>query len=416
MSLTAEQVQIIRSTVPVLQQHGNDITTLFYHTMIDENPELRNIFNQANQFNKHQPRALAGALYAYASHIDDVGALAPAVEKICQRHASLYVRPEQYDIVGKYLLRAMGDVLGSALTPEVLEAWTKAYGQLASLMIGREEQLYEESEGWSDWRDFTIADKVKESDVITSFYFKPVDGKPLPLYKPGQYTAILVDVPKLGYKQPRQYSLSDAPNRDYYRISIKKEDGLDTGDPMAEAHPGYVSNLMHQEKNVGDVVKLAHPVGDFFLDPEKDNDCPVVLLSAGVGITPMVSILNTLVQRGSKQRISFINGARTTAVQAFGSHISEIAASHPNVKATHFIKQPSAEADREGKNKPRSGRLRLDALHQAQDLCLDDTKTIYFVCGPAAFMTDMQQGLRGLGVKDEMIRMELFGTGEIPTS
>ncbi|KAI6859263.1 flavohemoglobin [Hortaea werneckii] len=416
MSLTADQVQIIRSTVPVLQQHGNDITTLFYHTMIDENPELRNIFNQANQFNNHQPRALAGALYAYASHIDDVGALTPTVEKICQRHASLYVRPEQYEIVGKYLLRAMGDVLGSALTPEVLEAWAKAYGQLANLMIGREEQLYEESEGWSDWRDFKIVDKIKESDVITSFYFKPLDGKPLHLYKPGQYTAILVDVAKLGCKQPRQYSLSDAPNHNYYRISIKKEDGLDTGDPMAEAHPGYVSNVMHQEKNVGDIVKLAHPVGDFFLDPEKDNDCPVVLLSAGVGITPMVSILNTLVRQSSKQRISFINGARTTAVQAFGSHVSGIAASHPNVKATYFIKQPSADADGDRKYTLQSGRVRLDALDQVQDLCLDDKTTIYFICGPAAFMTNMQQGLKGLGVKEEMIRMELFGTGEIPTS
>ncbi|KAI7091759.1 flavohemo protein [Hortaea werneckii] len=416
MSLTADQVQIIRSTVPVLQQHGNDITTLFYRTMIDENPELRNIFNQANQFNNHQPRALAGALYAYASHIDDVGALAPAVEKICQRHASLYVRPEQYEIVGKYLLRAMGDVLGSALTPEVLEAWAKAYGQLANLMIGREEQLYEESEGWSDWRDFKIVDKVKESDVITSFYFKPVDGKPLPLYKPGQYTAVLVDVAKLGYKQPRQYSLSDAPNHDYYRVSIKKEDGLDTGDPMAEAHPGYVSNVMHQEKKVGDVVKLAHPVGDFFLDPEKDDDCPVVLLSAGVGITPMVSILNTLVERSSKQRISFINGARNTAVQAFGSHVSEIATLHPNIKATYFIKQPSADTDGERKYTLHSGRVSLDALDQVRDLCLDDKKTVYFICGPAAFMTGMQQGLKSLGVKDGMIRMELFGTGEITTS
>lgn len=413
MSLTPEQVQIIRSTVPVLQQHGNDITSLFYRTMIDENPELRNIFNQANQFNQHQPKALAGALYAYASHIDDLGALSPAVEKMSQRHASLYVRPDQYDIVGKYLLWAMGQVLGSALTPEILEAWTKAYWQLAEVLMKREDQIYQESDGWADWREFTITDKVKESDVITSFYLKPLDGKPLPAYKPGQYTAVLVDVPKLGYQQPRQYSLSDAPNPDYYRISVKKETGLNPSDPKAEAHPGYVSNLMHEEKKVGDIIKLAHPSGEFFFDPEKHQDAPVVLLSAGVGITPMTAILNKLVQRGSKQRISFAHGSRTTSVQAFGSHISRVAAAHPNVTANRFIKTPNPVTSEDGVHYEQVGRLSLDVLENERDLCLDNKQTVYFVCGPEAFMSDVHQGLRDLGVEEERIKMELFGTGEI---
>ncbi|TKA25470.1 hypothetical protein B0A50_06337 [Salinomyces thailandicus] len=413
--LTLEQIHIIRATVPVLQQHGNSITSLFYRTMINENPDLRNIFNHANQFNNHQPRALAGALYAYASHIDDLGALSPAVEKISQRHASLYVRPEQYETVGKYLLQAMGEVLGGALTPEVLEAWAKAYQQLASIMIRREEQLYNESQGWTDWRDFRIADKVKESENITSFYFRPLDGKPLPQYKPGQYTAVLVDVPKLGYKQPRQYSLSDAPNPEYYRISIK-EAGVNTGNPGAEAHPGYVSNLMHDEKKVGDVVQLAHPAGEFHLDLEKDSECQIVLLSAGVGITPMISILNTLVRHGGAQRISFIHSSRTTTVQAFGSHVTDIAASRTSVNVKYFIKKPNLNTDKEGLHFHHTGRLRLDALDQEKDLCLDSKQTIYFVCGPQTFMMDISQGLQGLGVGQERIRLELFGTGEIPTT
>jgi nitric oxide dioxygenase len=99
MSLTPEQVQIVRSTVPVLKAHGNDITTHFYKTLLDEIPDLHNIFNTANQANGFQPRALAGSLYAYASHIDDLGALSPAVERICQKHASLYVKPGHYKIV-----------------------------------------------------------------------------------------------------------------------------------------------------------------------------------------------------------------------------------------------------------------------------------------------------------------------------
>jgi nitric oxide dioxygenase len=134
MALTKEQVAIIKATAPILKEYGNTITTLFYSTMIKENPELNNIFNTTNQANNHQPAALAGSLYAYASYIDDLGVLSPAIEKICQKHVSLYVRPEHYDIVGTYLLRAMGEVLGEALTPEILAAWGEAYWQLANLV------------------------------------------------------------------------------------------------------------------------------------------------------------------------------------------------------------------------------------------------------------------------------------------
>ena len=119
MGLTLEQVQLVKATVPILREHGKDITTNFYKDLITDNPTLNNVFNRTNQANGHQAFALANALYAYASHIDDLGVLSPAVERICQKHASLYVQPEQYDIVGKYLLKAMKDVLGDALTQDI---------------------------------------------------------------------------------------------------------------------------------------------------------------------------------------------------------------------------------------------------------------------------------------------------------
>nr|CAF32307.1 putative haemoglobin [Aspergillus oryzae] len=147
MPLSPEQIQLIKATVPVLQQHGTTITTVFYNNMLTAHPELNAVFNNANKVNGHQPRALAGALFAYASHIDDLGALGPAVELICNKHASLYIQPEQYQIVGKFLLEAMGEVLGDALTPEILDAWATAYWQLADLMIGREAELYKQADG-----------------------------------------------------------------------------------------------------------------------------------------------------------------------------------------------------------------------------------------------------------------------------
>ncbi|EMC99462.1 hypothetical protein BAUCODRAFT_337528 [Baudoinia panamericana UAMH 10762] len=415
MALTPGQVDIIRSTVPVLKEHGNDITKSFYETLLAEVPDLNNVFNQANQRNNHQAAALASALYAYASHIDDLGVLSPAVEKICQKHASLYIKPEQYDVVGTYLLRAMGDVLGSALTPEVRDAWGQAYWQLANIMIDREEQLLGDAGDWRDWRDFRIADKVQESEEITSFYLKPVDGKPLPPFLPGQYISVMTDVPKMHYMQSRQYSLSDTPDPSYYRVSIKKESGLDPHAPDAEAHPGWISNIMHSTKSVGDLIKLSHPAGEFFCDPQKDMDSqtPVVLISAGVGVTPMISILNTSIKKNHEQKISFIHGARTTKLQAFRRHVHEVVAQHPNVTASIFVKTPDARTDTEGVDYRFASRIQLDVLDRSKDLFLDDQKTKYFVCGPESFMADASKSLRAKGVDQERIKMEVFGTGPL---
>ena len=414
-ALTPTQVQTIKSTIPVLQEHGNAITTHFYATMLAENPTLNNIFNLANQRNNHQPAALAASLYAYASHIDDLGALSPAVEKICHKHASLYIRPEQYEIVGTYLLRAMGDVLGEALTPEVLAAWEAAYWQLAKVLIGREEELYAGAEGWRDWRDFRIARKERESEEITSFYFEPVNGeKALPAFLPGQYISVKTEVPELGHAQARQYSLSDGPNGTYYRISVKKEAGLDLDKPEDLAHPGCISNLLHDKKEVGDVVQVSHPYGEFFLDPTKTEGKPIVLLSAGVGLTPMVSILNTLVKQGATQPISFVHGSRSQAARAFHTHLTDTAAQHPNFRYTTFVKNAADVRNGESARCTFNGRLSLDKLDRAKDLFLDDASTQYFVCGPESFMADMEAVLAGMGVDRTRIHLEVFGTG-MPT-
>ncbi len=166
---------------------------------------------------------------------------------------SLDITAEQYDIVGKYLLAAMKTVLGSALTLEIFKACEAAYKQLAFVMTKREGELYSEFDGWTSWRDFTIVRKVKESDEVTSFYLHSADGQPLPPLFPGQYVSIQTDVPDLKYMQARQYSLSDAPppEHDYYRNSAKREKGLDLLHEDAPSHPGYMLNILHDHKEVG---------------------------------------------------------------------------------------------------------------------------------------------------------------------
>lgn len=273
-ALTPDQVAIIKATVPVLAEHGITITSKFYADMLTAHPELKNVFNNTHQVTGHQPAALAGALYAYASNIDNLGALSPAVELICHKHASLFIRPEQYDIVGEYLLKTMATVLGDAATPEILNAWGAAYWQLADIMIGAEAKLYKATSYWPDWKDFAIAKKEKESEEITSFYLTPVDGMKLPMFKPGQYISVNILLPELdgGVWQARQYSLSDAPGKPHLRISVKRERGIQLGEPKHFEHPGYISNILHDARTEGDVIRVSHPFGDFFFQDDDDDD------------------------------------------------------------------------------------------------------------------------------------------------
>lgn len=413
MSLSPEQIPLIKATVPVLQQHGETITTVFYNNMLNAHPELQTVFNASNKANGHQPRALAGALFAYATYIDDLGVLSPAVERICHKHASLCIQPEGYQIVGKFLLEAMGQVLGDALTPPLLDAWATAYWQLANLMISKEADLYKAANGWTDFREFRVARKEPESDVITSFYLEPVDGEALPSFLPGQYVSIQVPVPQLNHAQCRQYSLSDQPQPTYYRISVRKDPGLNPADPNAPAHPGYVSNILHDAVQVGDTVKLSHPYGDFHLDTPTASH-PLVLISAGVGLTPLTSMVNSLTAlEGQNTRpVHFIHGAHTSASRAFQDHLQSLSKTLSNLSTTYFLTSPT-ETDKQGESYTHAGRVDLSKLDSSKDLFIDNSKTEYYVCGPTGFMLETKKALVAQGVDETRVHMELFGTGGV---
>ena len=412
--LTPEQVTIIKATVPVLAAHGKTITTKFYANMLTAHPALRNTFNLTHQATGHQPEALAKALYAYASNIDALGNLSAALELICHKHASLYITPEQYAIVGEHLLATMKEVLGDACTAEILDAWGAAYWALADIMIAKEAGLYESAGAWKNWKEFKIVRKERESDEITSFYFEPVEEVfEIPKFKPGQYVSVNVFVSELGVMQARQYSLSDGPGKGYLRISVKKEPGIELGDPKSMTHPGYLSNLLHETKEVGDVVELSHPFGDFFFEEKADEaESPVILISAGVGLTCLMSILNTLTAQQSARPISWIHVARNAGVRAFRAHLNDLVSSSKSLKTVLFASNPGPD-EVQGKEYDIKGKMDLDKL-QKEDLYLQNKEAQYFVCGPTHFMLDMEAKLKSYGVPSERINMELFGTGGVP--
>ncbi|KAF3070803.1 Flavohemoprotein [Daldinia childiae] len=405
--ISPEHIAIVKATAPVLKEHGATITTLFYKNLIAAHPELKNVFSMSNQTSGAQPRALAGAVFAYATYVDDLGQLKALVERIAHKHESLNVQADHYPIVGKYLIEAVAAVLGDACTPEIAEAWTAAYGALADIFINREKQLYAAHQNWQSWRRFKIQRKVPETSEITSFYLVPEDGQPLPSFLPGQYISLQVFISQMGHMQPRQYSLSEAPRTDYYRISVKKDKGKQAG------VPGLISNLLHENYKEGDVLELTAPAGEFFVDPKEDESKPIALISAGVGLTPMLSILNSAVNAGSRRRISWIHGVHSSEVRAFNDHIRDTCAKdvNKNINATFFVTSLQ-QRDVEGVDYHFVGRVDLGKVDPRSNLFLDDARAEYFICGPYSFMKDTEKYLVGVGVGPERIHLEVFGTGD----
>ncbi|WP_027211725.1 NO-inducible flavohemoprotein [Burkholderia sp. WSM2232] len=398
-ALTADQIARVKATVPVLAEHGTTITRHFYKRMFAHHPELKNLFNQTHQQSGNQPETLARAVYAYAANIDNLGALGPAVSRIANKHASLNIRPEHYPIVGRHLLGAIVDVLGDAVDQPTLDAWEVAYGQLANIFVGTEAKLYEGA-AWSGFRPFKVARKQVESDEITSFYLTPADGAAACGFEPGQYVSVTRFVDKLGVDQPRQYSLSDAPHGKWLRISVKREDGRE------DAAPGHVSNLLHADVEEGTVVHVSAPMGDFTLDRKKST--PLVLMSGGVGVTPMTSMLSTLLADNSERSVSFVHACRNGRVHAFREWLNETVAAHPNVKRVVFYEAVEA-ADRQGVDYDFEGRL--DVAKIADRVIVPDAD--YYICGPVPFMRAQRDALTTLGVDPARIHTEVFGSGTV---
>ncbi len=388
--------------MPVLREHGVVLTTHFYNRMFQHNPELKNVFNMGNQGSGKQQLSLALAVLAYAEHIEDPSVLLSAVTKIGNKHTSLDIRPEHYAIVGKHLLASISEVLGEGATPELLEAWGVAYNQLADLMIGLEQNLYSNTVakegGWTGWRPFIVRQKVKESEEITSFYLYPADGGKVASFLPGQYISLRLFLPELNLFQPRQYSLSTAPNEDYYRISVKKETGSDINPN------GMISNRLHNIVEEGDVIEVASPAGDFALDTTKQT--PVVFISGGVGQTPLLSMLEYLTNTESNREIIWVHGCRNRKVHAFSEPITTLEAMHGKLKKHIFYDTLDEEMQVAGyyEGIVELDKLRDQAIFQDAD---------YYICGPAPFIQKQYNDLTSMGVNKEAIHYEEFGPSNL---
>ncbi len=403
--LTTEDIKIVKSTVPLLAEGGTAVTQYFYQRMFSHNPELNDTFNLSNQHTGRQIEALFQAIAAYAQNIDNLSALKHMVERIAHKHTSFHIKPDDYKIVGHHLIETLRELLPEQFTPDVERAWTNAYGVLANIFINREEELYSQREnsegGWRGKRAFSLVEKKKESELVTSFVFEPIDRQPVLTYQAGQYLGIELKPEGAQYNEIRQYSLSDKPNGTSYRISVKRELTPE------ETPNGVISNYLHDHLNVGDLVDLHAPAGDFFLaEPEQREQTPIVLVSAGVGVTPMQAMLEQLSKEIEQanienQEVHYLHACVSPEQHSFKQRSLELCQKHNWPLHTWYEQGGAVE---EGSYEQLKG-----GFMTFKEANLPLSNGHFYLCGPVAFMKFAKESLLALGVFETQIHYEVFG-------
>ncbi|MFD7920002.1 globin domain-containing protein [Streptomyces sp. NPDC059740] len=389
--LSEQSIPVVRATLPAVRAAIGDITALFYARLFEDRPELlRDVFNRGSQANGEQRKALAGSLPAFAAMLLEHPGARPDVllGRIAHKHASLGIAPDQYGLVHRHLLSAVGEVLGEAVTEEVAAAWDEVYWLMADALIALEAQLHEEAgiAKGEVWQQMEIVERREETADVVSLVLRRADGGPAGPFRPGQYVSVQVSLPD-GARQARQYSLSGAPGP-RWRITVKR---VGAGATPA----GEVSSLLHEQASVGDALTVSAPFGDLVLPAGGEG--PLLLASAGIGCTPVLAMLHRLAAREAGQPVTVVHADRSPADHAHRAEHLHLVEALPNARLHLWYEDPG-DRPREA----RSGRVDLTGLD------LPDGLTAY-LCGPLPFLRALRGDLLGRGVPAGHIHYEVFG-------
>jgi ferredoxin-NADP reductase len=261
------------------------------------------------------------------------------------------------------------------------------------------------ADAWQGYREFRIEERRYENTdkSICSFYLAPVDDQALPAFKPGQYLTFKLAINATSDREPshlqRCYSLSDRPHQPRYRISVKRACAPPS---HPDAPPGVVSNYFHDHLRCGDRLMVKAPAGHFYL--HEDSALPLVLIGGGVGITPMMSMLNTLLAAGSERRIWLFYGVRDGNELIMGEHLRTLSRDHENFQLHLCFSRPN-EWEREGVDFHHRGRVDIPLLQDNLKL----GRYQFYICGPSTMMESLVLGLEALGIDGADIHHESFG-------
>lgn len=380
---------IIKATIPALESEGSAITKTFYHNMLKDNPSLLNIFNKANQQQGRQSTALAMTILAAAKNIDNLQVLLPVVKQIGHKHRSLQVQPMHYDIVGKYLLAAIKDVLGPVATPEILGAWGEAYKAIADIFIAVEKDMYQNAK-WDSWKQFNVVGKKYVAKDILEFTVRPAVESGVDLSNmtitAGQYITTKAH-PAIQNNENdilRHYSICSATLEDGLKFAVKYQHGI---------KDGLMSQYLHECVQIGDSIELSAPAGDFELNKSlvMQNEIPLVLVGAGVGVTPLISMLEFQISQNPERPIVWIQSSFDSENQAFNEKLKEIMSQSKNliVKIIYTQSMP-----------------RINGAYLQENI--PDNSDVY-ICGSIEFMSSLMGTLKDLGHDDQMVHYEPFG-------
>jgi nitric oxide dioxygenase len=385
---------IVQATLPVVGEHIQEIASRFYAHMFQEHPELLDgLFNRGNQADGRQQQALAGSVAAFAGFLVNDPTHLPdhLLSRIAHKHVSLGLSPEQYEIVHDNLMWAIVDVLGDAVTPDVAAAWDEVYWLMANMLIHKERGLYSAVRLSPEtvWRTWRVAERIQETEDVVTLVVERTDEREVKPSLPGQYVTIKMRMPD-GVHQPRQYSLTRADDGRRRHFAVKRVRAQDAPD-------GEMSNFLHDNVQVGDEVTLSAPFGDVVLEY---TDRPLVLASAGIGITPMAGMLSHLVKSASQRKVVFLHADDSLGSFALREQVEADLKALPDASmSTWFL---NAEGTGGVHGEMHTGFMDVRAVDLPDD-------AEYYLCGPVAFMQSVRTALIAAGVPVKDIQYEVFG-------
>lgn len=394
-SLSDKSRPLVEATLPVVGEHIEEIADRFYRHLFAVHPELLDgTFNRGNQVEGTQQLALAGSVAAFAGTLVNTPGHQPEnlLARVAHKHASLGIRPDQYQVVHDNLMWAIADVLGDAVTPDIAGAWDEVYWLMADTLIHIERGLYSARavKPHTIWRPWEVEQTIRETGDVVTFVVKRTDDRLVKPSLPGQYVTVQVPMPD-GTRQPRQYSLSRADNGEYCQFTVKRVHGGGKPD-------GEVSTLLHTTVNVGDVLTLSVPFGAVALDDYSGR--PMVFASAGIGITPIAGMLSHLAKAGSHLPITLLHADHEEDSFALRRQVIDDIAALPNASVYLWYERGA------GSRLPVHGCFAGD-MDVSQVNLPDDA--LYQLCGPIPFMHEVHSALTKRGVQPGDIQYEVFG-------
>lgn len=402
IGLTPEHEEIIKATLPLVGSKINEITPIFYSRMFAAHPELiADTFNRGNQQQGAQQRALAASVATFATMLVDPEAPAPVnlLSRIGHKHVSLGITKDQYQIVHDNLFAAIVEVLGAdVVTPDVAAAWDSVYWLMADVLTDFEYDLYRAArvEPGDVFRATTVVDRQDLPGDIVHFTVRATEGSAdLPGHLPGQYVSVGARLPD-GARQLRQYSLVRGGSAaGELSFAVKRIRATEN------APEGEVSNWLGENVRAGDSLEVTLPAGDLVLDTQATN--PVVLISAGIGVTPMLGMLDSLAADSSARTVVALHADDSAEVDAFGVARTGYADGLAEGSAITWYGAGTPDAGLRGE--VREGLMDLSAVE------LPEGASVY-ICGSNGFLQFIRTQLDERGVAAADVHYELFAPND----